>query len=1033
MSAGKSRIQVPAFSVLLISAVVALVGICCLSAIKVQYVPSKAGKSITVAYAYPDASARIVENDVTSRLEGLLAEIRECVDVSSVSSEGGGHVTMTLKPEADLQKVRFDVASRIRNAWTSLPQGCSYPAISVNSRGEKAQTAISYGIRSSLPTSQIASFAENSLRHPLSLIEGVSDVEIHGWTPFETVVTFDYDACRALGITAPRIRQAILDYYGERDLGMLPVGNASYAVKLKNDTSSGLEGIPVASVGGRIVKLSDIASIGQRESAPESYYRVNGLNVLNLAVSVSSEANIIRATDAIKDKMASLCASLPEEMEVSVSYDGSEYVRSELSKVFVRTALCLLILLLFALAFNRSWRYMLVIALTLGINVLVALALYYLLDLHVHIYTLAGVTVSLGIIIDNAILMIDHYSRHRDRGVFPELFCAVSTTAVTLLAIYMLPQQERANLSDFALVIAINLVVSLFVSAFFVPALLDFFPLGVSRGRSRRRLRRRSRLYEGYARYIRWGQSHRWVLLVLLVAALGIPTCLLPSKSDNTIVDAIVSWEPYARNRNAVDKAVGGSFAMFHNAMSRSDFYREPERQSLNIEASMPQGCTLEQMNLVIRQMEKFLSSIDGIDVFETRITSYDNASIRVYFKPEHDGTFYPLKIKSDIIAMAADLGGASWRVSGIDESFFNNNLSSSYAEHAIDLSGYSYDDLVDYGDSLVAHLLKNRRVEFAELRSSRYAARPRMEYAMDYDFEALAAQGIGPSEYFGALYSPLYSDDVARIPCGGSCTPLRLESSVRDEMDLWHIENVPLPVGDRSVRLSDVGKVESSFSGVDIYKKGQTYSLSVCFNAVGSTTQAGRIVGEALEYMNGTVLPLGFKAEDADGRGLFYESQDTYFGLIALVIALIFVLCAIHFNSLRLPLSIILLIPVSFIGLFLAFGLSGFVFDKGGFAAFVMLCALTVNAGIYMTSAWLRDGGKKTARAYLRSFRPKIWPVSLTILSSVLSLMPFLFNGPDEVFWFSFAVGTMSGLVFSVIGLLLFFPAFLFREKRKA
>lgn len=97
------------------------------------------------------------------------------------------------------------------------------------------------------------------------------------------------------------------------------------------------------------------------------------------------------------------------------------------------------------------------------------------------------------------------------------------------------------------------------------------------------------------------------------------------------------------------------------------------------------------------------------------------------------------------------------------------------------------------------------------------------------------------------------------------------------------------------------------------------------------------------------------------------------------------------------------------------------------------MLCALTVNAGIYMASAWLRDGGKKTVLAYLKSFRPKIWPVSLTILSSVLSLMPFLFDGPDEVFWFSFAVGTMSGLVFSVIGLLLFFPAFLFREEKAA
>ena len=154
---------------------------------------------------------------------------------------------------------------------------------------------------------------------------------------------------------------------------------------------------------------------------------------------------------------------------------------------------------------------------------------------------------------------------------------------------------------------------------------------------------------------------------------------------------------------------------------------------------------------------------------------------------------------------------------------------------------------------------------------------------------------------------------------------------------------------------------------------------------------------------------------------------------LILLVIAIIFVICAVHFNSVRLPLAIILMIPLSFVGLFLAFGVSDFTFDKGGFAAFVMLSGITVNAGIYLVSEWLAAcrfsstrhprPDRRSLRPYLHAFSRKIRPISLTILSTVLGLIPFLFDGPGEVFWFAFAVGSISGLVFSVLALLLWLP----------
>ena len=165
------------------------------------------------------------------------------------------------------------------------------------------------------------------------------------------------------------------------------------------------------------------------------------------------------------------------------------------------------------------------------------------------------------------------------------------------------------------------------------------------------------------------------------------------------------------------------------------------------------------------------------------------------------------------------------------------------------------------------------------------------------------------------------------------------------------------------------------------------------------------------------------------------------YAGLLMIVIAIIFVMCSMIFESLRMPFAIILMIPISFVGVFLTFGLSDFVFDQGGFAAMVMLSGIVVNAGIYLVNEYkdIRRRRKEKRRTtegyevrdYIRAYNHKIHPIMLTVISTVLGLVPFLFDGPDEVFWFPFAVGTIGGLLFSLIAFVFYIPLFCFRRKR--
>ena len=1021
------RRRISSFSVLLLMAVAAVVGIACFPRLKVQYNPIAATRNITVNFSYPGASARIVEAEVTSKLEGVLSTIRAVEATSSVSRDGSGSVTVRATRRADLEAVRFEVASQIRNLYSKLPDGCTYPSISLNSRGEKTQTAITYSIRSALPSQEIADFVEQELLYPLSTVEGVSSVGFYGQTPFEWVITFDAEKAASAGITAAEIRSAFADYYGEQIVGMTQTGGQAFGVRLRSGGEAGFASIPVGRYGGRVVHLGDIATFRYQEALPDSYYRVNGLNVLTLSVEVSADANLLGVVQAVKERMTELQAGFPEEIGVSVSYDYSEYIADELDRIYFRTALCLLILLVFVFIMARSWRYMLVIAVTLAVNLLISVALYFFLGLQIHIYTLAGVTVSLGIIIDNSIVMIDHYARVRDRRVFPSLLCAVLTTVAALLVILLMPEQEKANLTDFIWVIVINLCVSLLVAYLFVPALLDYFPVAVRVPRPRR-LRRLARRRAAYGRYIGWGLRHRWVYWVVLVALFGIPTCLLPTKFGGEgeelkpyqeVLNKIVGWRPYADNKNTVDKILSSTFGLFYKAMSRSDFYREPARPQLSIRAGMPEGCTVQQLDEVMRSMENYLAHFEEIDVFETRITNYDNGAITVWFKPEHEGTWLPSHIKAEVIRMATNFGGANWSVSGIDDSYFNNNIVTDTRSHSITLKGYNFDELNAYGERLIAHLRENRRVSDPEIWGMNYNDRPRTEFNLRYDFEALSASGVSPYSYYSALQSPLYDAVLARLPYDGSYVNVRLVSSEKDALDLWHIDNSAVAVdADHKMKLSGVGSISKDRTGLPIRKENQSYTVTVRFNFIGSYQLANRVIEEAVDWMNGSVLPIGFRASD-ERSGWYYNSKEKFAWLILLVIAIIFVILSIHFNSLRLPLAIILMIPLSFVGLFLAFGLSDFTFDKGGFAAFVMLCGITVNAGIYLVSEWL------SCSSYLRAFSHKIRPISLTIFSTILGLIPFLFDGPGEVFWFAFAVGTIAGLVFSVVALVLWLPVF--------
>ncbi len=1061
------------FSIILTMVALRVVGISMIPMLNIRYTPSLKQQNLTLSFNWYGASARIIEQEVTSKIEGVLASVRGIKEMNSVTGKGSGRITLSIKKNENIDAIRFEIATLIKQLYPRLPEQVSYPNFSTNTSGEEHQTLISYTLNAPISTSRIQKYAEEHIVPVISRLDGINSVEVYGATPYEWEIRFNPNKCSALGITAGNIAQAINTYHTENILGLTTertlsgdtlqvrvllantskdLSTSDSPAKKNGNTVSGYEiwdNIPIANNHGRIIYLKDIATVQYKEQLPTHYYRINGLNNINLSVLAEKHINTLEVSARIKEEMKKLEAHFPENYSVIIAYDSSKEIQKELDKIYVRTIMSTLILLLFVYAVSRKLRYLFLIIVTLLANILLAFIFYNLFGLEIHLYSMAGITVSLGLIIDTSIIMIDHYSYYHNRKAFLAIFAALLTTIGALTIVFFLPENQRNNLIDFSSVIIINLTVSLLIALLFIPALLDKLPIRPRRGKkllkSRRRLVRFTRSYGKFITFCR-RPRYKWILITLIILAFGLPVHLLPAKLKDEKDNERKGFFPELYNKTIGSKfyqntlkpylepALGGTLRLFTEHVFNGNYYNDPQRTRLYIRASMPEGCTVHQLNEVMLKMENFLSQYQEIETYQTYVYNYDNSGITITFRPDAENSSFPVILKDILIAKANDLGGADWSIYGIGQGF-SNALGSGYKSNQIRLSGYNYDMLYSFARQLCDSLQLNKRVSAPEIMGSdSWRSKNSTEYFIDFNFERFAQQELRPSDYYHFLTQQLYRNPLNPVLIDNQQVAVSLVSSENKNFDVWHLENDIITMNDKSVKLAELGNIEKRRSGNDIYKTNQVYSLLVAYDFLGPYELARRVMERHIDKLNNQ-LPLGFKAEK-NGWNWDWSTQKKQYALLFLVIAIIYLVCAILFESLWQPFVIIVMIPISFIGVFLTFYLFKFTFDQGGFASFVLLCGIVVNAGIYIINEYnltCQATRKQGLKYYLKSYNHKIIPIFLTIVSTILGLIPFVYEGSKEVFWFSFAVGAMGGMVFSIVALLLYLPLFMKFKTRKS
>ena len=794
-----------------------------------------------------------------------------------------------------------------------------------------------------------------------------------------------------------------------------------------------------------MVGLEKLLKVTHKEAAPTSYYRINGLNTVYLSLTAEETANQLDLNTQIKEKMVEIERNMPAGYEVHSRYDATDYIRKELDKIYFRTGLTVLILLVFVALITWNLRYLFLIVASLTVNIAIALIFYYVFGLEMQLYSLAGITISLNLVIDNTIVMADHIRHRHNLKAFVSVLAATLTTVGALVIIFFMDDKIRLNLQDFAAVVIINLLVSLFVAFFFVPSLMAKIKLGGQKKRLRIWMKRPvvwfSRMYQrlihGFCRF-------RVLACILLVLGFGLPVFLLPEKLEGEgfgveLYNKVFDNSTYKEKvKPIVDQVLGGSLRLFVDKVYEGSYFNRDEGEVvLSVSATLPNGSTLEQMNELVKKMETYLTEFKEIKQFQTSIYGARRAGIQIYFTKEHQYSGFPYTLKANIISKALTLGGGSWGVYGLQDQGFSNDVRESAGSFRVRMYGYNYDELSHWAEVLKGKLLEHRRIKEVTINSEfSWWKDDYSEFYLELDKQRLAKENITVMQLFTAL-RPIFGRNIlcGNIVYENQLEQLRLTSLQSSSYDVWSFVNIPFSINGQAYKLADFATVKKGQSPQKVAKENQQYILCLQYEYIGSSEQGRKLLKKDLEAFN-ALLPMGYKAED-DGNGWWWgEDDNKQYLLLLIVIGIIFFTTSILFNSLKQPLAIIFVIPISYIGVFLTFYLFGLNFDQGGFASFVLLCGITVNASIYILNEYnavcRRYPMLKPVVAYVKAWNAKIIPIFLTVVSTILGFIPFMLGENKEAFWFPMGAGIIGGLVMSIVGIFIYLPIFALKKEKK-
>lgn len=1058
--------RISSFSLVFVLCVLWAIGVFLIPRLDVTDTPrATQGKILTVSFYWNNIPPHVLEQEVTSKIEGAMAMVKGVKEIRSESFHGMGRVLVELKKGENVSATKFEISSILRQMADKLPQGCSYPSLSggevVNESSSNRQEhnkLLTYRLHADLSIGQMKEYAQGQIKPWIERVEGVKWASVSGFNSRYLEIEYNPMELSTYGLSAGELVEAIRGFIGKSSIVgdiilTTPEGEKERATLLLASLpqTDDIGKIALKKVDGKIIYLNNLASFVYKNYVPTEFFRINGMNTIYINVYVDARESVVSLSRSIQDQIQELQPLLKEGVHLELIYDAAKEKRSELEKLLRRMLTAISLLLLFVWLSKPNAKYLFCIVVSLISNLLIAIIFYYIFDIRLHTIVLAGITISFGLIIDSSIIMTSHYAYYRNRKAFISIFSALLTTAGTMALVFFLPEHLQKDLVDFAIIVIINLTVAMLVALFFIPALINqtaYYSRKISISRKRARL---IGLWNGfYIKYIQLTQHRKWICVLVLIVSFGIPIHLLPNRLDVSLekymTDQEVELPWYKECYNAtlgssffitnvkphLSKIFGGTLRLFYLALRDYEWEQPNPEIKLEVKGKLPMGGTAGELNEKVKILEAFLLTFEELERFETEITSR-GAVVKIEFKPAYRHTSFPHVFESKVVGELLTIGGADWSTMGVSKQGFSNSIRLVNRNHRIDLTGYNYNRLSRYTKSLADQLSANSRISDLLISVPNLSTQEDNELYVDYNKEKLALYKITPQQIHALIESILSETPLGKYSHQNVRTDLIVRSGQQQEFDLWNLKNTYLHLPNRSFPLTELLEIKERNAQNYIAKRNQEYQLSIHFNAKGSYLFVSEYLQSVIEDYN-RQLPVGYRC--VNGVDMRRNDASSQYLLLGVAIALVFIICSILFESLSLPLALLCLIPISFMGVFVTFYITGAYFGTGGLAAMVMLSSMVVNAAIYIINEYRQHSQRQSARSvqlFVKAYNHKILSVILTMISTVLALIPFLWDREADTFWYSFAMGIVGGLCFALPAIVFILPIFLSLKEKKA
>ena len=983
--------------------VVLFTGIFSASRLPLALTPDVDFPKLTITTSWYDTSPETVEAFVTSPIEAVANTVTNVHKVSSVSEEGLSKVTVEFTRGTNMNFAAMELNEKLSAIREQLPYGTSPPQI-VKYIPEKFQTDefLTIHLTGTYSLQELRRIALEKIKPTLMGLKGIADVQVIGGQDRELEILVNKRKLNAYNISLGEVEQTLLDLGHSQSIGTFRTEKER--ITLFVDTplkeSSEIEDAILLSKNGSVVHIKDIAEVHDSYGKPRSLSRIDGHPAVVLHISREVGSNTIKTADRVFKKLKELQKKLPSGLDLIIEQDQSREIRRSLSDLSERSLFSILVIFLVLLAFLRTFRAPLIILSTIFFSTLFTLNLFVIFKIGLNLLTLAGLALGFGMLVDNAIVVVENISHHHQTGkpltkaavsgtseVVLAVVASTLTTVVAFIPFLYLTGELRIYYLPFTLAVGFSLLSSLIIAFTLTPSItVKLF----SKNRWEEEVDRAFKPIHWYQNFLKWIINHRGITTFLAFLILGASTYL---------------FQKYVTK---------GRIFYWHG-----DTYI-----SVNIE--MPKGAEIKRTDQIARHFEKIaLEEKKGQRVGTFVYPEF--AYVRILFPRALRKTAYPLILKEKLINAASQIAGASVGVFGFGEGFFTGGGSGG-SMYRIKVLGYNYNKVKEIAEALAKRLKRYNRVKDINTNASVWWNREDVhEIVLRIDREKLARFHMTPVNLLSIVQANL-RENLAwqRIKLGGRELEYRIKFQEYKNFSMDDLKNLLIKTpSDETLRLREVARVERRKTMGQIIRENQQYQRIVSFEYRGPYKLGDRLVDTIVKT---THLPPGYSVERATYFFLKEEEKHQIYLVLGISLVLVFLVTAGLFESLLHPFLILFTVPLSLSGVFLIFYLTGSSFDRSAYIGVILLGGIVVNDSILLVDHInnLRRKGVKIIEAVISGTSDRLRPILMTTFTTIGGLLPlvFLSSGGSEDIWYSLSLATIGGLLASTTMVLTVIPA---------